>query len=38
MQEMDNSNPVLDDLDMDDEDFESEVAKVEVGDNFCSNL
>jgi hypothetical protein len=34
MQDVDNSNSNLNDLDTNDEDFESEVAKVEVGDNF----
>ncbi len=35
MQDMDNFNPNLDNPYTYDEDFENEVAKVEVGDNFA---
>jgi hypothetical protein len=34
MQDMDNSNLDYDDLNIDDEGFESEATKVEVGNNF----
>lgn len=35
MQDMDNSNPNFDDLETNNEGFESEATKVEVGNNFA---
>jgi hypothetical protein len=34
MEDVDNSNPNFDDSNIDDEGFESEATRVEVGDNF----